>query len=486
MTPRDLLLPFAVLNGVLPLFAITPQQQLAQNILQELVNINTADSAANVTAAAEVIATRLRNSGFAETDMHLDGDDPRFKNVVVRYAGTGSKKPILLLAHLDVVEALRSDWSIDPFAFTEKDGYFYGRGTVDDKAQAACWIANLILYKQEGYRPDRDIIVALTSGEESGEHNGVDWLLNHHRDWIDAALALNEGGDGAIRNSKKVANYLQASEKVYYSIELKAVDSGGHSSVPRKNNPIYSIASALTRIAPYEFPVELNEVTRAYFEHTGNLSDGPLAGSMRALARNPDDRSAIATLSADPHENAMMRTTCVATRVSGGHADNALPQSSTAIVNCRLLPEDKPELVMQRLQTVVGDSKIQMTEVKKPRIGPSSPLTPEVMRAVEQTTHAIWPGVPVIPVMSTGATDGRALREAGIPCYGVSGFFLDQEDNREHGKDERISVQSFFDGQQFLFELVKKLAGISSRPSSLSLPGLRSPAFFYGASAIPR
>jgi acetylornithine deacetylase/succinyl-diaminopimelate desuccinylase-like protein len=454
----------AALTGafVLHLGASTPlsrQQQFARDIFEQLININTADSAVNVTGAVDAMAKRFRDAGFPESDIHIAGDDPHFQNLVVRYRGSGARKPILLLAHLDVVEALRSDWSLDPFQFTEKDGYFYGRGTVDDKAEAACWVANLILYKQQGYTPDRDIIVALTSGEESSKHDGADWLLANHLDWIDADLALNEGGDGAIRDGRKIANYVQASEKVFYSVELKTANQGGHSSVPRKDNAIYELASALLKISNYSFPVELNEVTKLYFERTGATSNGPLAGAMREIAKDPANPAAIETLSADPHENAMMRTTCVATRLNGGHADNALPQTATALVNCRFLPDNKPEQVLAALSSVVADPKIQITPINQPRIGRPSPLTPEFMKAMQETTESIWPGVPVIPIMSTGASDGRALREVGIPCYGLSGFFLDTDDNREHGRDERIAVQSFFDGQKFLFELVKKLAG---------------------------
>jgi acetylornithine deacetylase/succinyl-diaminopimelate desuccinylase-like protein len=437
----------------------TPQQQLAREIFEQLVDMNTADSAANVTGAVDAMAKRFRDAGFPETDIHIGGDDPHFQNLVVRYRGTGARKPLLLLAHLDVVEALRSDWSLDPFHFTEKDGYFYGRGTVDDKAEAACWVANLIAYKQQEFKPDRDIIVALTSGEESSKHEGVDWLVANHRDWIDADLALNEGGDGAIRNGKKIANYVQASEKVYYSLELKATNAGGHSSVPRKDNAIYELAAALLKIAKCNFPVELSEVTKMYFERTGEISTGPLAAAMREIAKDPKSQNAIETLSADPHENAMMRTTCVATRLNGGHADNALPQTATAVVNCRFLPDDRPEHVVETLRRLIADPGIQITDVNVPRIGTPSPLTPELMKAIEQTTNTIWPGVPVIPTMGTGATDGRSLREAGIRCYGLSGFFLDVDDDREHGRDERMPVQSFFDGQRFLFELVRKLAG---------------------------
>ena len=436
----------------------TPQEQLAQSIFEELVDINTADSAANVTGAAEAMANRLRTAGFSDADIHLEGDDPRFKNLVVRYRGAGTKPPILLLAHLDVVEARQSDWSLDPFHFVEKDGYFYGRGTIDDKSQAACWIANLILFKQEGFRPERDIIVALTSGEESGEHNGVDWLLANHRDWIDAGLALNEGGDGSIRDGKKIANYVQASEKTYYSIELKVTNPGGHSSMPRSDNAIYQLANALVRISSYTFPIKLNEVTRTYFERTGKITPSPLGPAMLAIAKDPSDANALAVLAADPRANAMLHTTCVPTLLSGGHAENALPQTATAVVNCRVFPDDQPADVLRKLQEVVADASVAMRPVKPPRTSPTSPLTPELMDTVESLTEQLWPGVPVIPTMSTGATDSRALRAAGIPSYGISGFFLDENDNREHGRNERLAVDSFFGGRQFLYELVKRLS----------------------------
>jgi acetylornithine deacetylase/succinyl-diaminopimelate desuccinylase-like protein len=286
----------------------------------------------------------------------------------------------------------------------------------------------------------------------------VDWLLRNHRNWIDAELALNEGGDGVLREGRRIGNYVQASEKVYYSVQLKATNRGGHSSLPRPDNAIYTLAQALLKIRNYQFPVKLNEVTKLYLERTGPIAPGELGKAMTALAANPNDESAARVLSADPHENAILRTTCVPTRLAAGHADNALPQLATALVNCRLLPEDKPEAVLGTLQKVVDDPQIELTPMNVPRIGPTSPLTPSFMAAMEQATAKLWPGIPVIPIMSTGATDGRALRQAGIATYGVSGFFLDEADNREHGRDERIGVESFFEGRQFLYDFVKKLA----------------------------
>lgn len=443
---------------VLVFCAVTPQQQLSRDIFEELININTADSSGSVTKAAEAMVRRLRDAGFPEEDIHVDGPEERFKNLVVRYRGTGAQRPVLLLAHLDVVEALRSDWSTDPFQFVEKDGYFYGRGTSDDKCSAAVWIANLIQYKREGFLPTRDIIVALTAGEESGLNNGVQWLMQNRRSWMDAEFAFNEGAGGAIRDGKKIANYVQASEKIYQSFKLIAKNPGGHSSVPRKDNAIYGLAKALTGVSEYQFPVRLNEVTKTYFERTAKVETGAIAKAMQTIVRNPADKNAVALLSKEPYLNARLRTTCVATRLEGGHADNALPQTATALINCRLLPDEKREDVIAALKKAAGDPQIEVEPITEARVAPSSPLEPKLIGVIEKTTEELWPGVPVIPVMSTGATDSRVLRQAGIPCYGLSGFFSDVNDEREHGKDERIPVESFFEGQRFLYELVKRVS----------------------------
>jgi acetylornithine deacetylase/succinyl-diaminopimelate desuccinylase-like protein len=433
-------------------------QALARDLLRELIETNTTQSAGNTTIAAEKMAARLRAAGFSDADVRILGPAANRGNLVVRLRGrpTG-KTPVLLLAHLDVVEADAADWTVDPFTFLERDGWFYGRGTTDDKDEAAIWTANLIRLKQEGYVPDRDIILALTADEESGDHNGVDWLVRHHRDLIDAAFALNEGGGGVIKGGKRLSNNVQASEKVYQSFTLAAVNPGGHSSLPRKDNAVYQLAAALSRIAAFDFPVQLNQVTRAFFERTAAIESPEIGAAMRGVLRDPPDPAAVARLAAIPGYNARLRTTCVATMLQGGHAENALPQRARATVNCRILPGEPPEEVLATLQRVIGDPQISVTPIAPAKPSPPSPLTPEILRAIEETTGEMWPGVPVIPTMSTGATDGLYLRQAGIPVYGVSGVFGDADDVRAHGQDERIATSWFYEGLEFCYRLMKRL-----------------------------
>ena len=428
--------------------------------------MNTADSVGSTTPAAEAVAKRFLAAGFPASDVQVLTPRADKGNVVVRYRGRGTRKPLLLLAHLDVVQALRSDWSpeLDPFKLTERDGWFYGRGTADDKAMAAIFVANLLRLKQERYVPDRDIILALTADEEGGPVNGVRYLLRDHRDLIDAAYAINEGGGGALKDGKPFYHSVQATEKVSANFRLTATNKGGHSSVPRPDNAIYELAEALTRVARYQFPVELNEVTRAFFERTATVESPDVAAAMRAIVRNPGDSAAAALISVQPRFNSMLRTTCVATRLSGGHANNALPQTATANVNCRIVPNKPPDEVRQTLVRAIGDTGIEVS--RAPALDPSapSPLLPELITPVERLTREMFGNVPVIPTMSTGATDGRALRSAGIATYGVSGLFGDPNDARAHGRDERMLVKSFFDGQEFLYRLVKGLT--SARPVS--------------------
>ena len=431
------------------------RDQLARDIFKELIEINTTDSVGDCTNAAEAMAARLRAAGFPAEEVQVLGPNPRKGNVVARLRGTGAKKPLLLLAHLDVVEARREDWSTDPFKFIEQDGYYYGRGTSDDKAMAAIWIATMIRLRQEGFKPNRDLIVALTADEEGGSFNGVQWLLKEHPNLIDAEFAINEGGGGQIKNGKRLLNSVQASEKVYQSYRLEVTNSGGHSSRPTKDNAIYRLAEGLTRLAKYDFPVELSEVTTSYFRKMADLSAGQMAADMRALTRKPPDPNVVARLSAGSYENALIRTTCVATMLEGGHAENALPQMARAIVNCRILPGDSEREVYATLVRILSDSNISVTQVDTPKPSDPSPLRPEVMGPVEKITSDMWPGVPVVPVMSTGATDGLYLRNAGIPTYGVSGLFSDVDDNRAHGKDERVGVSAFFESLEFLYRLVK-------------------------------
>jgi len=436
---------------------VDPHRRLARDVFKELIEINTTDSVGSTTRAAEAMAARLKAAGFPEGDVQVLGPNERKGNLVARLRGTGARRPLLLLAHLDVVEARKEDWSVDPFTFLEKDGYYYGRGTTDDKAMAAIWIASLIRFKQEGFKPDRDIIVALTADEEGGDFNGVQWLVANHRELIDAEYALNEGGGGSIKDGKYVNNRVQASEKVYQDFTLEAKNAGGHSSLPVKDNAIYHLAAGLARLAEFDFPVKLNEVTRGFFERMAPTQPGPAGEAMKAVLKSPRPPGAVETLARLPYLNAMMRTTCVATMLQGGHAPNALPQTAKANVNCRMLPGELPEEVRKTLVGVVADEAITVTPVAPAKPSSPSPLKPEVMGPIERVTQQMWPGVPVVPVMGTGATDGLYLRRAGIPTYGVDGIFEDVDDTRAHGKDERIGVKQFYDGQEFLYRLVKAL-----------------------------
>jgi acetylornithine deacetylase/succinyl-diaminopimelate desuccinylase-like protein len=433
------------------------EDALAREIFAELIEVNTTDSVGDNTKAAEAVARRLRDAGFPEEDVRVLGPHPRKGNLVARLRGSGKREPILLLAHIDVVEALPSDWSFDPFTFLEKDGFFYGRGTSDDKGMAAIWIANLIRMKREGYVPDRDLIVVLTADEEGGRYNGVQWLLANHRDLIDAAYCLNEGGGGQMKDGRKLSNSVQLSEKLFQSFALEATNPGGHSSRPRKDNAIYQLSSALVRISEHEFPVELDEITSAYFERMSAIESGDTSRDMLSVARRSDPEAA-ARLSTSPYYNAALRTTCVATQLQGGHAENALPQTARATVNCRIFPGGDPKDVQRTLESVVQDEAVRMSPVQPASPSLPSPLLPEVMEPIERITEAMWPGVPVVPTMSTGATDGLYLRNAGIPTYGVSGIFGDVDDARAHGKDERVLVSSFYEGREFLYRLVTALS----------------------------
>jgi acetylornithine deacetylase/succinyl-diaminopimelate desuccinylase-like protein len=438
-----------------------PNDARAREIYKQLVEINTTDTpAGNVTKAAEAVAARLKAAGFPAADIQVLGPDPRKGNLVFRFHGTGARKPLLLLAHLDVVEARREDWSIDPFTFTEKDGFFYGRGTSDDKAMASQFVANLLRLKDEGFAPDRDIILALTADEEGGAFNGAEWLVKNHKDLIDAEFAINEGGGGNMRKGKYLSNEVQASEKVYQDFHLEATNPGGHSSLPIKDNAIYHLAAGLTRLSAFEFPVELNEVTRAYFARSADVEADPkLAADMRAVAKPIPDLAAAARLSASlPYYNAMMRTTCVATKLLGGHATNALPQMASANVNCRILPGVSPASVKAKLIEVLADPKIAVAFVDEAHPSKPSPLRPDVMTLVESLTKQMYPGAVVIPVMSTGATDGVYTRNGEIPTYGVEGTFNDMDDVRMHGKDERVGVKQYFEGLEFQYRLIKALA----------------------------
>ena len=434
-------------------------QRLARSIFQELIEINTTDSAGSTTAAAEAMAGRLKTAGFPAGDIQVLVPDgaPKRGNLVARLRGSGEARPLLLLAHLDVVEARAEHWSVPPFQFLERDGYFYGRGTSDDKSMASLWTATLIRLKKEGFRSRRDLIMALTAGEESGKDNGVDWLMSRHRDLIDAELCLNEGGDGKMQDGKRLLNGVQAAEKVYVSFALEVRNRGGHSSQPRQDNAIYQLARALLRVGQFQFPVQLNNITREFFARMAATVSGQTAADMKAAAGPQPDPGAVKRLAETPYLNALMRTTCVATEVQAGHAENALPQSARAVVNCRLLPEDDAGTIKEMLRQVINDPEVQLNEIEPAKPSPPSPIGAEIFGMIERVTDSMWPGVPTIPLMSTGATDALFLRRAGIPTYGVSGIFSDVNDNREHGKDERIGVKAYYEGEEFLYQLVKLL-----------------------------
>jgi acetylornithine deacetylase/succinyl-diaminopimelate desuccinylase-like protein len=433
-------------------------QRLAREIYKEMIESKSGFSTGPTTPIAEAVAARLRAAGFPESDIFVGGAIPTKYNVVVRYHGTGAHKPILLLAHIDVVEAKREDWSVDPFQLLEKDGYFYGRGTSDDKAQAAIWVANLLRYKREGFRPDRDLIVALTADEEGGgPYNGVDWLLKNKRDLIEADFSLNEGGRGEMVDGKRVANDIGLAEKTYADIRLEVRNKGGHSSRPVPDNAIYHLAGALYRLSSYSFPMQLNEVTRSYFGQMAKIEKGPLAADFAQVAQGSQEAMQ-RVAAASPGMNSMLRTTCVATQLEGGHAPNALPQLAAANVNCRILPDDTIENVLATLKRVVADDQVLVTIKTDEGKAPASPMRPEILKAFDQITDTMWPGVVTLPSMATGASDGRYLRAAGIPTYGIQGFFLDRDDVRAHGRDERMLVESFYEGQTFLYEFVKKLS----------------------------
>jgi acetylornithine deacetylase/succinyl-diaminopimelate desuccinylase-like protein len=444
----------------------------ARAIFQQLIEINTTDSVGNVTTAAEAMAKRFRDAGFADHDVLVAGPDERKKNLVVRLRGSGKRRPVLFIGHLDVVEARREDWSTDPFQFLEKDGFFYGRGTRDMKEGDAILVTTLLRLKRENYQPDRDLILALTADEEGGDFNGVAWLVKEHRQWIDAEYCINlDGGEFERLRGKQMLAGLQASEKVYNDFQLEATNPGGHSSIPGPENAIYELAAALTRVQNFTFPVHINDLTREYFRQSAKLTSGQMAADLRGAAQQSPDPTAIQHLSAIPYYNSLLRTTCVATLLSAGHAANALPQTARANVNCRIFPGEDPQEIRKTLERVVGDPKVSITSVTEktadgkpiPIVAvPPSPLLPDLLTALNQTLSTMWPGLPVVPTMSTGATDGKYLRIAGIPTYGIACMFFDMEDDRSHGKDERVGVADFYDGIEFTYRFMKTLSSPSS------------------------
>jgi acetylornithine deacetylase/succinyl-diaminopimelate desuccinylase-like protein len=448
-------------------------RKLSHDIFQQLIEINSTDSVGNVTTASEAMAQRFRDAGFADADLQILGpnDKDRKKNLVVRLHGTGKHKPILLIGHLDVVEAHREDWTTDPFKFVEKDGFYYGRGTQDMKSGDAIMATTLIRFKKEGYIPDRDIILALTADEEGGKSNGVDWLVKNHRELIDAEFVFNHDGGGILSDhGKPVMMTVDATEKLYADFQLSVTNPGGHSSLPRPDNAIYALANGLARLQNFQFPFELNEVTRTYYERMAKVETSDRAADMKGILKTPPDTAAVARLSKDPIDNSTIHTTCVATRLNAGHANNALPQRAEANVNCRILPGHSAEEVRQELIKAFDDPKGVDTKITVRYVDsfgnisdsasdrkslPPPPLRRDVFGPLEKITSELWPGIPVIPEMATGASDGVYTMGAGIPTYGIAGIAIDRDDIRAHGRDERLGVESYYKGVDFYYRYLK-------------------------------
>ncbi|MGA2728537.1 MAG: M20/M25/M40 family metallo-hydrolase [Terracidiphilus sp.] len=445
----------------------------AREIFKQLIEINTTDTpAGNVTNAAVAMQKRFLDAGFSPEDVRLLGPDLRKQNLVVRIraAGRATEKPVVFLCHIDVVQALRSDWHTDPFEFVEKDGYYYGRGTQDMKDSDAALVFTLLRLHREGYKPRRDLILALTADEEGGKFNGAAWLVQQHRELVDAAFVINPDAGGVeLDHGRTVVADVEATEKVYSDFQVTAANRGGHSSLPRPDNAIYELTTALNKLAAYSFPFELNEVTRSYFESLSKQETGQTAADMRAILANPPDLAAAARLSAEPSFNSNFRTTCVATRLSGGHANNALPQTAQANVNCRIFPGHSPEEIRKQLIGVFADPQLSVKYVsddgvvadsapERKAIAPPAPIK-EVFEPLTRITHEIWPGTPVTPVMENGASDSIYFSWAGIPCYGYSAIALERDDDRAHGQDERLPVDSYWKSLDFFYAFAKELGG---------------------------
>jgi acetylornithine deacetylase/succinyl-diaminopimelate desuccinylase-like protein len=453
--------------------ASAEDRALAREIFKQLIEINTTDTAkGSVTAGSAAMQKRFLDAGFPPEDVHLLGPDARKQNLVVRLraAGPTTQKPVLFLCHMDVVEALPSDWHTDPFQFVEKDGYYYGRGTQDMKDSDAALVATFLRLHKEGYKPGRDLILALTADEEGGKFNGAQWLVQQHRELVDAAWVLNPDSGGVeLDHGRTVVADVEATEKVYSDFQITAINPGGHSSRPRPDNAIYELTAALNKLAAHTFPFEMNEVTHTYFTNLAAQEKGPAAADMRAILATPPDLDAAARLSAEPSFNSNFRTTCVATRLMAGHANNALAQTAQANVNCRIFPGHSPEEIRQQLIALFADSKLTVkyvsdsyavsdTAPERKAMVPPAPIK-EVFEPLTRITQAIWPGVPVTPVMENGASDSIYFALAGIPCYGYSAIALERDDDRAHGQDERLPVDSYWKSLDFYYSFLKAEGG---------------------------
>jgi acetylornithine deacetylase/succinyl-diaminopimelate desuccinylase-like protein len=469
-TIRQFALNLAVLCAV-PIFAgaadrsATPRSptqydQLARAVFAQLVGMNTTHAKGSA-EAAEALAARFKAAGFPDGDVFVGGPRPDKMNIVVRLHGRGKAKPVLFNAHLDVVEASRETWSVEPFELTEKDGFFYGRGTIDIKNEVAILAANLIRLKQEGFKPDRDIILVFNTDEEAGgDANGVDWLLKNQRALVDAGLVINhDAGNGEMLDGQRLWNTIQTAEKVYATYSLTAHGTGGHSSLPPRDNAIFRLARALTRLGDYQFPVQISETTRIYLEAVANRVGGERATAIRAVLKDPSDSAALDSLRDVPVINAQLHSTCPATVVQAGQSESALPIRAKATIQCRLLPGTNPDEAIATLRRVIDDPTIEIGVIWAPVASATAVLDKAVVAKVEKVTNEMWRGVKVVPVMSSGASDNVYWRGAGLPSFGVNGTFIDVSDVRYHGKDERVGVTAFYEGLEFSYRLMKALAG---------------------------
>jgi acetylornithine deacetylase/succinyl-diaminopimelate desuccinylase-like protein len=454
----------ALMSQEAPMAPLRPDQVAFLALYKELVETNTTLSAGSCTLAAERISAHLKAAGFVDEDITLFSvpDHPREGGLVAILPGSSkTAKPMLLLGHLDVVEAKREDWSRDPFTFIEENGYFYGRGTADMKALDATWVDALMRFKQSGYRPKRTIKLALTCGEETTyAFNGADWLAKNRPELISAAFALNEGGGGRTDgHGKLVVQQIQVGEKATQNYKLESVNAGGHSSIPIRDNAIYELSEALLKVRDHEFPVEFSDTTRVFFAKAGAARGDALGQAMVALSQDPNDAAAEAIVSKDRSYHSMLRTTCVATLLEGGHANNALPQRAAANVNCRIFPGETVEGTQAALVAAIRDPGVKVTVVPPVKVvAVPPPLDPKIIGPAEKLVAKYYPGVPLVPSMATGATDGIFLEAIGIPVYGVPGGWIDPDGNGVHGLNERRSVRSVFIGRDFLTELVKLYA----------------------------
>ena len=434
-------------------------EQLARAVFAELVGLNTTHAIGSV-KATDALAARFLAAGVPAEDIYVGGPRPDKMNIVVRFHGRGKGKPVLFNAHLDVVEAIRETWSVDPFVLTEKDGFFYGRGTVDVKQEVAILTANLLRLKREGWKPDRDVILFFNTDEETGgDANGVEWMLAEHRALVDAGLVItHDAGKGQALHGEKLWNTIQTAEKVYVTYSLTAASAGGHSSLPARDNAIARLSRAVAKLDAYAFPVRFSETTRRYLEAVQSRVAPETAAAVRALLANPADAAALDKLRDAPVLNAQAHSTCPVTLVQGGQSESALPMRAKATIQCRLLPDENTDEVVTTLRRVIDDPQVEIGVVSPPNPSPAATLDPAVVARVEHVTDEMWPGVKVVPVMSSGASDSVFFRRAGLPTFGVSGTFVDESDLRAHGRDERVGVNEFYESLEFSYRLIKSLA----------------------------